>query len=55
MKWHLVRSDLITLHQLIREIYGSLPLTELMTNKSLISEIEKIEKQYRSLANELYG
>ena len=55
MKWHLVRSDLIHLKVLMREVYGSLPMLELLTNKSLIAELEKFETQFRSLMNELYG
>lgn len=55
MKWHLVRSDLISLQKMLREIYGSLPLLELATNKSLISELENFEIQFRGLMNELYG
>lgn len=55
MKWHLVRNDLVHLKILVRELYGSLPILELMTNKSLILELEKTESQFRSLMNELYG
>lgn len=55
MKWHLVRNELIQLQTLVREIYGTLPMLELMTNKSLILELEKIETQFRGLMNELYG
>lgn len=55
MKWHLVRSDLIHLQKLLREIYGTLPMVELMTNKTLILELENIETQFQGLLNELYG
>jgi hypothetical protein len=54
MKWHLVRIDLVHLKTLVREIYGSLPMLELMTNKLLILELENVETQFRSLMNELY-
>lgn len=54
MKWHLVRNDLIRLNSLVREIFGSLPMLELMTNKSLIVELEKFETQFRGLMDELY-
>lgn len=52
MKWHFFRADLIELQKSVRQFYGCLPITEVMTNFNLVKQIESFEKQLRGILNE---